>query len=146
MLVVITIQSFVSFMILLFVAIVTRSVSHMKLKLLTIVGHQSSTLVLCRVPFACSFGCCVMPLFVLFLLTISLSFLLRLTASGYPFAIFNHFLRWYNFWIIHHFQCISLTSYHCSDSWLLFCSCVRVLNIIERTRIEPMLDFLKTSV
>ena len=46
---------------------------------------------LCRVPFACSFVCCVMSLFVL--LIISLSFLFRLTASGYPFAIFNHFLR-----------------------------------------------------
>jgi hypothetical protein len=82
-----------SFMILLFVAIVARPVSHMKLKLFTIVGHQSSTLVLCRVPGACSFVCCVMSLFVLFLLIISLSFLFRLTASGYPFAIFNHFLR-----------------------------------------------------
>jgi hypothetical protein len=34
-----------------------------------------------------------MALFVLFLLIIALSFLLRLTASGYPFAIFNHFLH-----------------------------------------------------
>jgi hypothetical protein len=33
-----------------------------------------------------------------------------------------------NFWIIHHFQCISLTSCHFSDSWLFFCSCVRVLD------------------
>jgi len=85
-------------LILLFVVIVTRPVSHMKLKLLTFAEHQSSTLVSCRVHVARSFVLCVMSLCVLFLLVIAFSFLFRLTASGYPFAIFNHVLRLYSFW------------------------------------------------
>jgi hypothetical protein len=60
MFVVITIQSFFSFMILLFVAIVTRPVSHMELKLFTIAGHHSSTFVLCTVHVVRSFVFCLM--------------------------------------------------------------------------------------
>jgi hypothetical protein len=71
-------------------------VSHMELKLLTIAGHQSSNFVLCRVHVVRSFVFCVMSLFWFFLLIIALSFLLRLTTSGYRFAIFNHFLRLIN--------------------------------------------------
>jgi hypothetical protein len=44
------------------------------------------------------------------------------------------------------FLMISLTSYYCSDKWLFICSCVRVLNIVERTWIQTMLYFLKTSI
>jgi hypothetical protein len=51
----------------------------MELKLFTIAGNHSSTFVLCWAPVACSFVCCVMAMFVLFLLIIALSFLLRLT-------------------------------------------------------------------
>ena len=53
-------------MILLFVAIVTQLVTHMELKLFTIEGHQSSTLMLCRVHVVRSFAFCAISLFVLF--------------------------------------------------------------------------------
>jgi len=81
-----------------FVGKVTQWVPHIEQELLTLAELQCSPLVLCRVPIARSFVFCIISLFVLFLLVIALSFLPRFTGSGYPFGIFNHFLRLYSFW------------------------------------------------
>jgi hypothetical protein len=76
---------------------VARWVSHVEQELLTFLEHLSSSPVFSGVRVARSLTFCIMfcrsliPLFVLFLLAIVLSVLLRLAPSDYPFGIFKLF-------------------------------------------------------
>jgi len=94
--VIITIRSFpYSWLINEFVTRVTRRVPHVEQELLTFPEHLSSAPDFSWDRVAWSLVFCAMfctPLFVLFLLAIAVSVVIRFTASDYPFGIFNLFL------------------------------------------------------
>ena len=107
-------------MILLIVAIVTRSVSQIEQELITIAEHHYSPVVLCRVPVARSLVFCVMSLFALF---VFFGHCIVLPSSIYCFCIPICNIKSYPTFILllviyakqclnyPPFQCISLTSY-----------------------------------
>ena len=116
---------------------VTRRMSLVEQELLTLTEHLNSSPVFSGVRVVRSFVFCVVYIvvcsFVLFLLVIVLSVILRFTDSDYPFGILQLFSLFRSIWIHLRFwwgSCCSVVSFLCNvmsttdsllSSWSLFC-------------------------
>ena len=102
---------------------VTRRLSHVEQELLTLSEHMSSSSIFSGVRVAQSLVFCVVFCrslfcsFVIFLLAIVLSVLLRFTASVYPFGIFKLFLSFCPFSFGHCVVCPSSIYCFCLPLW-----------------------------